>query len=113
MLHKVSTIEFRVQSTPPSQNHSHRLDYCLRVIIRYARINLKTGYHNSTVLILFLQQVPFAYKMFTRDDEIGWAQSNAFKKAFSIDVDIEFVGVWGKLLSCFVFVSRAYPCQTR
>jgi hypothetical protein len=40
------------------------------------------------------QQVPFAYKMFTQADETGWAQSNAFKKAFSVDVDIEFIGVW-------------------
>jgi hypothetical protein len=41
-----------------------------------------------------MQQVPFAYKMYTRADEVGWAQSNSFKKAFSIDVDIEFIGVW-------------------
>ncbi|KAJ7712352.1 hypothetical protein B0H16DRAFT_1702963 [Mycena metata] len=40
------------------------------------------------------QQVPFAYKIYTNETEKGWAQSNAFKKAFSIDVDIEFVGVW-------------------
>lgn len=40
------------------------------------------------------QQVPFAYKMFTRCDKTGWKQSVAFKKAFSINVDIEFVGVW-------------------
>jgi hypothetical protein len=40
------------------------------------------------------QQVPFAYKMFSRDDKVGWDQSNAFKKAFSIDVEIEFLGVW-------------------
>ena len=40
------------------------------------------------------QQVPFAYKMFTRDDELGWKQSTSFKKAFSIDVDIDFIGVW-------------------
>lgn len=40
------------------------------------------------------EQIPFAYKMFTRTDEVGWKQSTAFKKAFSIDVDIEFVGVW-------------------
>jgi hypothetical protein len=32
--------------------------------------------------------------MYTREDEMGWTQSNAFKKTFSIDVDIEFVGVW-------------------
>ena len=40
------------------------------------------------------QQVPFAYKMYTRTDELGWQQSTAFKKAFSIDVDIDFIGVW-------------------
>ena len=32
--------------------------------------------------------------MFTRDNEEGWKQSNAFKKAFSVDVEIEFLGVW-------------------
>ncbi|KAK0193172.1 hypothetical protein F5146DRAFT_1137047 [Armillaria mellea] len=40
------------------------------------------------------QQVPFAYKMYTRTDEVGWSQSMAFKEAFCIDVPIEFVGVW-------------------
>jgi hypothetical protein len=40
------------------------------------------------------QQIPFAYKMYTRADEIGWKQSNAFKQAFSVDVPIEFIGVW-------------------
>lgn len=32
--------------------------------------------------------------MFTKADELGWKQSTAFKKAFSMDVDIEFIGVW-------------------
>lgn len=40
------------------------------------------------------QQVPFAYKMYTRTDHVGWEQSNEFKKAFSVDVNIEFLGVW-------------------
>lgn len=40
------------------------------------------------------EQVPFAYKMYTRADTIGWEQSNEFKKAFSNHVDIEFIGVW-------------------
>ncbi|KAG6827102.1 hypothetical protein H0H92_013214 [Tricholoma furcatifolium] len=40
------------------------------------------------------QQVPFAYKMYSREDATGWRQSTAFKKAFSIDVDIELLGVW-------------------
>lgn len=43
------------------------------------------------------QQVPFAYKMFTRTDQLGWEQSTAFKKAFSVDVDVEFIGVWSVL----------------
>ncbi|KAG6919079.1 hypothetical protein DXG01_009332 [Tephrocybe rancida] len=40
------------------------------------------------------QQVPFAYKMYSREDALGWRQSTAFKMAFSIDVDIELLGVW-------------------
>ncbi|KAJ7511791.1 hypothetical protein B0H11DRAFT_1952994 [Mycena galericulata] len=45
------------------------------------------------------QQVPFAYKMYSREDEMGWKQSTAFKKAFSIDVDIELLGVWDTVSS--------------
>ncbi|KIM41061.1 hypothetical protein M413DRAFT_72257 [Hebeloma cylindrosporum] len=40
------------------------------------------------------QQVPFAYKMYTTADDDGWKQSNAFKRAFSNSVEIEFLGVW-------------------
>lgn len=40
------------------------------------------------------QQIPFAYKMYGRTDDLGWKQSTTFKKAFSIEVDIEFIGVW-------------------
>lgn len=32
--------------------------------------------------------------MYKSDDKKGWEQSRQFKKTFSIDVDIEFVGVW-------------------
>ncbi|EKM53919.1 uncharacterized protein PHACADRAFT_257419 [Phanerochaete carnosa HHB-10118-sp] len=52
------------------------------------------------------QQVPFAYKMYTRADDIGWKQSAAFKKAFSMDVDIEFVGVWDTVCSVGLFPRR-------
>ncbi|KAH9012258.1 hypothetical protein EDB85DRAFT_2223757 [Lactarius pseudohatsudake] len=45
------------------------------------------------------QQVPFAYKMFTRNDDIGWSQSTMFKKAFSVDVEMEFIGVWDTVCS--------------
>ncbi|KAJ3883885.1 hypothetical protein F5051DRAFT_390463 [Lentinula edodes] len=40
------------------------------------------------------QQVPFAYKMYTSVDKVGWEQSNAFKEAFCRDVIIDFLGVW-------------------
>ena len=40
------------------------------------------------------QQVPFAYKMYSQADDEGWKLSNGFKKTFSIDVNIEFLGVW-------------------
>ncbi|KAI9449825.1 hypothetical protein BJY52DRAFT_1126411 [Lactarius psammicola] len=45
------------------------------------------------------QQVPFAYRLYTRDDKDGWEQSELFKKAFSIDVGVEFLGVWDTVCS--------------
>ncbi|KZP04649.1 hypothetical protein FIBSPDRAFT_391183 [Athelia psychrophila] len=52
------------------------------------------------------QQVPFAYRMYKQDDEQGWRQSNAFKKTFSIDVDIEMVGVWDTVGSVGIIPRR-------
>ncbi|KAI6136042.1 hypothetical protein F5141DRAFT_995472 [Pisolithus sp. B1] len=52
------------------------------------------------------QQVPFAYKMYSKDDQEGWEQSTAFKKAFSIDVDVEFVGVWDTVNSVGIIPRR-------
>ncbi|KAJ7720871.1 hypothetical protein DFH07DRAFT_907066 [Mycena maculata] len=52
------------------------------------------------------QQIPFAYKMYTTNDETGWKQSNAFKKTFSIDVDIEFLGVWDTVNSVGLIPKR-------
>ncbi|KAG6828485.1 hypothetical protein H0H87_001826 [Tephrocybe sp. NHM501043] len=52
------------------------------------------------------QQVPFAYKMYTRSDDMGWEQSNAFKLAFSSPVTIEFLGVWDTVDSVGIFPKR-------
>ncbi|KAH9854309.1 hypothetical protein C2E23DRAFT_775632 [Lenzites betulinus] len=52
------------------------------------------------------QQIPFAYKMYSRTDELGWKQSTAFKKAFCIDVNIEFIGVWDTVCSVGVIPHR-------
>ncbi|OAX37702.1 hypothetical protein K503DRAFT_857190 [Rhizopogon vinicolor AM-OR11-026] len=54
------------------------------------------------------QQVPFAYNMYSRDDPQGWDESNAFKKAFSIDVKIEFVGIWDTV-SAVGLIPRRLP----
>ena len=40
------------------------------------------------------EQVPFAYTIYRRADDSGWEQANEFKRAFSINVDVEFLGVW-------------------
>jgi uncharacterized protein (DUF2235 family) len=57
------------------------------------------------------QQIPFAYKMYTTADDKGWKQSNDFKKTFSIDVDIEFLGVWDTVNSVGI-VPRRLPFAT-
>ncbi|EKM61735.1 uncharacterized protein PHACADRAFT_248531 [Phanerochaete carnosa HHB-10118-sp] len=57
------------------------------------------------------QQVPFAYKMYTRTTPLGWAQSTLFKKAFSMDIDIEFIGVRDTVCSVGLF-SRRLPFTT-
>ncbi|KAI6161304.1 hypothetical protein EDD17DRAFT_1759355 [Pisolithus thermaeus] len=52
------------------------------------------------------QQVPFAYHMYSKENKKGWDQSTVFKKAFSIDVDIEFVGVWDTVNSVGIIPRR-------
>ena len=41
-----------------------------------------------------LEQLPFAYAMYRRDDKEGRRLSGIFKATFSTDVKINFVGVW-------------------
>ena len=40
------------------------------------------------------EQLPFAYAMYARDDKEGLKLSLQFKRTFSIDVRVKFVGVW-------------------
>ena len=40
------------------------------------------------------QQISFAWKMYQKISKTGWDESNAFRKSFSIEVLIEFLGVW-------------------
>jgi hypothetical protein len=46
--------------------------------------------------------------MYSRDDKTGWEQSTAFKKAFSLSVDIEFVGVWYVPCGALIISSKAH-----
>jgi len=46
--------------------------------------------------------------MYSREDEEGWRQSTAFKRAFSIDVDIELLGVWDTV-SSVGFIPKRLP----
>ncbi|QRW26716.1 choline transport protein [Rhizoctonia solani] len=54
------------------------------------------------------EQVPFAYKMFKRDDPEGWKMSNGFKRAFCTDVKIDFVGVFDTVNSVGI-IPRELP----
>ncbi|KAG8734887.1 hypothetical protein FRC10_011330 [Ceratobasidium sp. 414] len=54
------------------------------------------------------EQVRFAYHMFKRDDEEGWKMSNGFKRAFSIDVKIDFLGVFDTVNSVGI-IPRELP----
>ena len=57
------------------------------------------------------QQIPFAYQMYSRSDAAGWDQSTQFKKAFSIDVTIEFIGVWcvPRLCDRYMHLAVSFP----
>ncbi|TFK56427.1 hypothetical protein OE88DRAFT_1669809 [Heliocybe sulcata] len=57
------------------------------------------------------QAVPFAYKMFKREGKKAWKQSTAFKKAFCVDVEVEFLGVWDTVASVG-FIPRHLPFTT-
>jgi len=41
--------------------------------------------------------------MYKRDDKVGWKQASEFKKAFSLDVTIDFLGVWFVFTLSFFF----------
>ncbi|KAF9460646.1 hypothetical protein BDZ94DRAFT_1375663, partial [Collybia nuda] len=40
------------------------------------------------------QHITYAYDAFLKTDREGWEMATEFKQSFSIDIDIEFVGIW-------------------
>ncbi|KAF8330662.1 hypothetical protein F5887DRAFT_78389 [Amanita rubescens] len=57
------------------------------------------------------QQIPFAWKMYKKTDDPRWKESNAFRKSFSIEVPIEFLGVWDTVDSVG-FIPKRLPFTT-
>ena len=41
-----------------------------------------------------LEQLPFAYSMYLKDDYDGQQLSAQFKQTFCFDVEIKFLGIW-------------------
>jgi len=58
-----------------------------------------------------LHHAPFAYKMFRRNDSLGFTQSAAFKRSFTParEVEIEFMGLWDTVSSVGVLKPRRLP----
>ncbi|KAG8700204.1 hypothetical protein FRC09_006108 [Ceratobasidium sp. 395] len=56
-----------------------------------------------------IEQIPFAYSMYNRNDKAGFKASALFKKAFSRTVRIEFLGVWDTVSSVGLLWPRHLP----
>ncbi|KAF7768283.1 hypothetical protein Agabi119p4_7526 [Agaricus bisporus var. burnettii] len=54
-------------------------------------------------------QVPFAYKLYEREDKDGLELCRGYKKTYCQEVDIEFVGVWDTVASVGIFRGRTLP----
>jgi hypothetical protein len=55
------------------------------------------------------EQIPFAYKLYTRTDPAGIRLSSQFKTSFSRDVQVTFVGVWDTVSSVGVITAKTLP----
>ncbi|EJT99634.1 hypothetical protein DACRYDRAFT_37114, partial [Dacryopinax primogenitus] len=58
------------------------------------------------------EQIPFAYNMYTDTSATGWTQSRGFKRAFSHEVHVDFLGVWDTVASVGVFTVRDLPLSS-
>lgn len=58
-----------------------------------------------------VQQIPFAYEFYANDTPEGWKQSEDFKKTFSIDVCVHFLGCFDSVNSVG-FIPRQLPLSS-
>ncbi|CAE6409883.1 putative protein YEL023C [Rhizoctonia solani AG-1 IB] len=56
-----------------------------------------------------VEQISFAYQMYKRTDLAGYTESAGFKKTFSREVRIEFMGVWDTVSSVGLLWPRHLP----
>ncbi|KLO14758.1 hypothetical protein SCHPADRAFT_850596 [Schizopora paradoxa] len=56
-----------------------------------------------------IEQVPFAYKLFTDTSSTGMTTAEDFKACFCRDVKVCFVGVWDTVASTGVIMSKTLP----
>ncbi|RXW24075.1 hypothetical protein EST38_g1771 [Candolleomyces aberdarensis] len=54
-------------------------------------------------------QMPFAYKLYQREDAAGLSLCEGFKRTYCREVKIEFVGVWDTVASVGVIMGRSLP----
>jgi uncharacterized protein (DUF2235 family) len=54
-------------------------------------------------------QVPFAYKLYKREDKEGIELCKGFKQTYSQDVKVEFMGVWDTVASVGIITKRTLP----
>ncbi|KAJ4482428.1 hypothetical protein J3R30DRAFT_2171475 [Lentinula aciculospora] len=55
------------------------------------------------------EQIPFAYKLYSRTDDAGIQLSAGFKKTYCRPVEIEFLGVWDTVASVGVIATKTLP----
>ncbi|KAJ3800882.1 hypothetical protein GGU11DRAFT_334189 [Lentinula aff. detonsa] len=55
------------------------------------------------------EQIPFAYKLYTRTDHVGIKLSAGFKQTYCQNVEIEFLGVWDTVASVGVITTKTLP----
>jgi len=56
-----------------------------------------------------IEQVPFAYKLYTSTDTASVTQAAGFKQCFCRSVEIEFLGVWDTVASTGMIMSKTLP----
>ncbi|CAE6442142.1 unnamed protein product [Rhizoctonia solani] len=56
-----------------------------------------------------VEQIPFAWSMYIRNDKTGFKESTRFRQTFCREVHIEFMGVWDTVSSVGVLFPRHLP----